>query len=116
MPRIDLWQVPLLVMGAIIVVVLAVSRIRIPSVVMGWLRTAGITAVCVAGLLLLVANWGVSLGINIAQLGVEGVALYIAVRSYQATQDVIRARRAADSAPAPAEQVPEREDVSTPDQ
>jgi hypothetical protein len=115
MPRIDLWQVPLLVMGAIIVIVLAVSRIRIPSVALGWLRTAGIAAVCVAGLLLLVANWGVSLGINVAQLGVEGVALYIGVRSYQTTQDAIRARRAADSAPTPAEQVPEREDASKPD-
>lgn len=113
MPRIDLWQVPLLVMAAIIVVVLAVPRKRISMVVLGWLQTSGLAAVSLAGLLLLVVNWGVNLGINVAQLAIEGGALYFAVKSYQATREVGQQQPSADIQPVPPEPVLP-EDASTP--
>lgn len=113
MPRMDLWQVPLLVMATIIVVVLAVPRKRISTVVLGWLRTAGLAAVCLAGLLLLVVNWGVNLGINVAQLAIEGGALYFAVQSYQATREAFGQQPSADAQPVPPEPV-QPGDASTP--
>jgi hypothetical protein len=85
LPKIDLWQVPLLVMAVVIALVFGVDllrrRFRISPVAIGWLRTTGLGVVAAVGLLLLVANWG-SFGVNLAQLVIEAISLWVTVQSY----------------------------------